>query len=275
MIPICGIAGFSLAPNSQIDARRLTRHLLLGILPRGPHATGVAWMGPDGRKMTLEKAGVPANRFVAVADAMPPRGASTVLGHTRYATKGSPKVNANNHPIASGRIVGTHNGVISNDDALFAELGAERHGKVDSEAIFALLSSGRASEATDLLPRVKGDAALAWVDRAMRGCLNLAVLEGRPLAMGQDRDGSFFYASTSLILTRATKAAGVTLDWNERVEDWSYLRVRDGVVLDYLPIPEPVKPAPSWAAQEFGYGDEAWDAYINRYGDPQQSSLWK
>jgi glucosamine 6-phosphate synthetase-like amidotransferase/phosphosugar isomerase protein len=64
-----------------------------------------------------------------------------VIGHTRLQTKGDYRLNVNNHPIVAGRIVGVHNGLISNDDRLFKEFGKwiDRAGKVDSEVIFRLL----------------------------------------------------------------------------------------------------------------------------------------
>ena len=47
-------------------------------------------------------------------------GPVSVLGHCRAATDGAPSVYENNHPIRSGGIVGTHNGIISNTNALFS-----------------------------------------------------------------------------------------------------------------------------------------------------------
>ncbi|WP_206213239.1 class II glutamine amidotransferase [Victivallis lenta] len=60
----------------------------------------------------------------------------TLIGHTRWKTVGTPMVNGNNHPIATERCVGTHNGTIMNHNDLFHEFGWQRTGQVDSEAIF-------------------------------------------------------------------------------------------------------------------------------------------
>jgi glutamine phosphoribosylpyrophosphate amidotransferase len=56
-------------------------------------------------------------------------------------TKGSPILNTNNHPIIAGRVIGVHNGIINNDDALFSKYAnrIERAGQVDSEIIFRLI----------------------------------------------------------------------------------------------------------------------------------------
>ena len=59
-------------------------------------------------------------------------------------TKGHPTILANNHPIRHGAVVGIHNGIIVNDDELFAGHGIERaepEMTVDSEAIFALVDA--------------------------------------------------------------------------------------------------------------------------------------
>ena len=64
-----------------------------------------------------------------------------LIGHTRFRTVGTPMVNGNNHPIATERCVGTHNGTIMNHNDLFHEFGWERTGQVDSEAIFRCADS--------------------------------------------------------------------------------------------------------------------------------------
>ena len=58
------------------------------------------------------------------------------MGHTRYATLGSPSINSNNHPIRTGNTIGTHNGSIYNHKELFQKYNMTRFAQVDSEAIF-------------------------------------------------------------------------------------------------------------------------------------------
>ena len=63
-----------------------------------------------------------------------------MIGHTRAKTKGTEYNNANNHPIVACRVVGVHNGMISNDDDLFdVDESLIRKGQVDSEIIFRLI----------------------------------------------------------------------------------------------------------------------------------------
>jgi len=64
------------------------------------------------------------------------------IGHTRAKTKGTQYLNVNNHPIVSGKVVGVHNGMISNDEDIFRmDKELVRKGTVDSEVIFSLLDN--------------------------------------------------------------------------------------------------------------------------------------
>lgn len=73
----------------------------------------------------------------------------SIMGHCRAKTKGSQLYNVNNHPIVRKKVVGVHNGHISNDDAIFSTHGLKRNGEVDSEALFALIES--TAEKTDTI----------------------------------------------------------------------------------------------------------------------------
>lgn len=67
---------------------------------------------------------------------------TSVIGHCRYPTKGSESNNLNNHPLIVNHIIGVHNGMISNDDALFKGFKSQfnRLGEVDTEIIFQLIA---------------------------------------------------------------------------------------------------------------------------------------
>src|SRR6185437_13845675 len=93
------------------------------------------------------------------------------LVHVRDYTKGHPRIEANNHPIRHGAVVGVHNGIIFNDDDLMEQHGFERAEPlmtVDSEAIFALAEA--AWGAASAFEQLNGSMATAWLDeRRARG----------------------------------------------------------------------------------------------------------
>lgn len=93
------------------------------------------------------------------------------IGHTRFPTKGSPKDNNNNHPIVTSRVVGVHNGSITNDDDVFESFAINnRKGMVDSEVIFRLIelylmSNYPIYEATKRSFKfIKGDCTISFID---------------------------------------------------------------------------------------------------------------
>lgn len=223
---MCGICGFSSARNQTINSRNLARHLLLGIEERGRHATGVAWN--NGGETWLCSAAIPANEFVADLPLLGSTG--TFIGHTRWATQGSPANNDNNHPIDVGGIVGVHNGVIFNDDDLFDRIGAEKRiAQVDSEAIFAyLLHSGLPT--VEALTHLQGSAAVAWYEEKEPEVLHLARVSSSPLVVATTLCGSTMFASTEHCLTKSATAMGVALVDVESVPEGTYLQVVEGQV---------------------------------------------
>jgi glucosamine--fructose-6-phosphate aminotransferase (isomerizing) len=205
---MCGIAGYSLAPDSAVNRTVAGRALLAGIAERGADAVGFAYRSE--RAVTTHKQRTGASALLE--HIFVPTEATQLLVHVRDYTKGHPSLAANNHPIRHGAVVGVHNGVIVNDDELFAALEIERAEPgmtVDSEIIFALAeqSRGRTGRA---LEQLVGSMATAWLDEG-RAELLVARGMGRPLWIGTTR-GALFFASTRQAL--------------ELVEQYSRLRLR-------------------------------------------------
>lgn len=231
---MCGIAGFCLNKDERFNARKVSEILLNEIVIRGEDATGCAWVqptdSPGGRPtIAVSKAPVPADLFSPYLEKMPTKTQRVIL-HTRWATQGSPSNNLNNHPIVSGKIVGVHNGHLSNDKAVFKNLRSERRAQVDSEAAFALIDQTKYAPA-DVLRSLEGRASLAWLDARDKRDLHLARCDGSPLAIGSTVKGSFFFASTRELLERACDKAKVNLAWCEDVLPYTYLRIRNGEIV--------------------------------------------
>jgi glucosamine 6-phosphate synthetase-like amidotransferase/phosphosugar isomerase protein len=212
---MCGIAGYSLSPRSEVDRTRAAQALLAAIADRGADAVGYAHRSPgrlpvvhkqrSGASAVLERIAIPADAW-------------QVLLHVRDYTKGHPRIAANNHPVRHGTVVGIHNGKIANDDELMARHGfrrAEPGMTVDSEVIFALAEATRSSARG--FEDFRGSMAAAWLDEREPDLLYLARGVGRPLWLGTT-GRELFFASTVQALEIAERYTGLRLRKRELAE---------------------------------------------------------
>src|SRR5918994_3188367 len=159
---MCGIAGYSLSGSSNVDRTLAAQALLAGIAERGADAVGYAHRGPSA-SVTVHKRRSGASELLDELHV--PSASTQVLVHVRDYTKGHPTIEANNHPIRHGSVVGIHNGIILNDEEIFARHGFERAAPrmtVDSEAIFAIAEKSNSSPKA--LEELCGSMATAWLD---------------------------------------------------------------------------------------------------------------
>ena len=224
---MCGICGASLVTQDTVDVQSLAREMLLGIEDRGRHATGLAWEASG--DVWIDKAPIPASTFTT---RMPDLSATRAfLGHTRWASQGSPSNPLNNHPIDADGVVGIHNGVLSNDDDIFALLGEDlRRGEVDSEAIFALLRHGDLP-VEEALPLLRGSAAIAWLDTTSPNVVHVARVSSSPVVVGVTRTGSALFGSTPGCLKRVQRLTG-ELETISSLEEGTYLAFHEGEIVD-------------------------------------------
>ncbi len=212
---MCGIAGYSLSPDSTVDRTLAAQALLAGIAERGADAVGFAHRTGDGTVAVTKLRG---GASALLDEISLPHETTQALLHVRDYTKGTPDIEVNNHPIRHGAIVGVHNGVIENDDALLARYGIERQTPemtVDSEAIFALMdrreSNGRA------LRELRGTLAIGWLDERRPDTVFLARGCSRPLWLGQTAT-ELFFASTRRALAIVEAALKMRFDAREMKE---------------------------------------------------------
>jgi glucosamine 6-phosphate synthetase-like amidotransferase/phosphosugar isomerase protein len=205
---MCGIAGYSLSPDSPLGRTLTAQALLAGIAERGADAVGYASRGPDGEIAVTKLRGGASALLDEIAVSPDAR---DVLIHVRDFTKGHPEITANNHPIRHGAVVGVHNGIIANDDELLEKYGIERaepEMTVDSEAIFALMELHRNDARA--LAELRGAMATAWLDERDPQRLFLARGVARPLLLGRI-EGAVLFASTRRALTIVEAALHVKL----------------------------------------------------------------
>ena len=224
---MCGIAGFSLDPESTVDRTLAAQALLAGISERGADAVGYAHRGAaSNTRVTKLRGGASA----LLDELAVPAETQQALIHVRDFTKGHPDIEANNHPIRHGTVVGIHNGIVLNDDALLARYDLERaepHMTVDSEAIFALMEL-RAHDPR-ALSELRGAMAAAWLDDRDGAVLYVARGRMRPLWLALSDDGLYF-ASTRRALTIVAAALRTHLDIRE-VREGRLLHVVAGRVV--------------------------------------------
>jgi glucosamine 6-phosphate synthetase-like amidotransferase/phosphosugar isomerase protein len=224
---MCGIAGYSLSSRSGVDRTLAAQALLAGIADRGADAVGYAYRGPKDRYPVVKKQRTPASLMLERIEVATT--ANEVLVHVRDYTKGHPSIQANNHPVRHGPVVGIHNGIIVNDDELLAPHScarAEPRMTVDSEAIFALAAHSRNDPRA--LEALAGAMAAAWLDQREPGTLFAARGVGRPLWLGRGREEVFF-ASTRAALEIASEYIQVKLRLGE-VRNGTFFALRAGRV---------------------------------------------
>ncbi len=223
---MCGIAGYSLNPDSSVRRTLAAQALLAGIAERGADAVGYAHRGSSAA-VTVHKRRSGASELLSELHV--PAASTQVLVHVRDYTKGHPTIEANNHPIRHGSVVGIHNGIIVNDEEIFAHYGFERAHPdmtVDSEAIFALAEHSAGSP--EALEELHGAMATAWLDERNASTLFIARAAGRPLWIGT-AGKELFFASTRAALDLLEQTVRLSLRKRE-LDEGTLLRIEDGRV---------------------------------------------
>ena len=205
---MCGIAGYSFSSESRVDRTLAAQALFAVIAERGSDAVGYAYRS-EREPVVVHKQRTGASELLETVSI--PDSTTEALLHVRDYTKGHPSLAANNHPIRHGAVVGIHNGIIANDEEIFARYGfqrAEPGMTVDSEAIFALVEE--ADDRRAALEELYGSMATAWLDERVPEALFLARGLGRPLWVGEGKS-EFLFASTEEALALAQEYLDVPL----------------------------------------------------------------
>lgn len=188
---MCGIVGMCFRRNSKHgnkhDAARRQGFtaMLSAAQVRGSAATGVVLISRGSAtakpKARIFKAPLPAKKFIQTAkykDLMSHMNqySLSIIGHTRAVTGGAlagAGDNKNNHPHWTDNVVGVHNGVVSNDDALWRQYKnfISPIGNCDSEVIFAVIQHKLA-----VMPDWDTERAVAETHRELKGYAALALV---------------------------------------------------------------------------------------------------
>lgn len=198
---MCRILGFSMGETPEdLDNGEIAALLFPALVAGGPHAYG--WMTWDGESIEHQKFPGRADTKQAwegILEDVDPE-ARWMVGHTRFATHGSPERNINNHPVLHRDLIGVHNGVLSNHEDILEITGREDETcEVDSEAIFAAVQKWGPVKG---LRRVKGSLVTVYADRRKPKFLYIGRSRGRQLTIGWSEKGNLFFASEQQALLK-------------------------------------------------------------------------
>ncbi len=215
---MCGIIGMisgKLPEGYWGDACSLVRNLFLVCESRGRDATGYVARtcpldSPASGSTLVAKRPLKASEFIETNEftRLFHRRCSSVIGHCRAATHGSPQVNANNHPHIGERLVLVHNGICTNAAELEDKFLLPVSTECDSEAILRLIETmpDPLAGLNLALTEVQGSMAVAIYDSRV-DCVWLTSNGGRPLWLAHlPKLRSWIFGSTDAILLQATRS---------------------------------------------------------------------
>jgi len=214
---MCGIFGLVPGMNTRFTQpllRQAVKRLFLLSENRGKEASGLAIRGRD--DLIVHRAPFAASRLIKtrayarIMDQVLPESFrpgdpsfKAVIGHSRLTTNGFQGICTNNQPVRAGALVGVHNGIIVNVDALWRDNSQlTRHYDVDTEVLMAMLDARlTAGEALQ--------AALAAIFSRIEGTVSTGILF-------EDRDMLLLASNTGSLYVCRSRDDGVLMFTSER-----------------------------------------------------------
>lgn len=155
---MCGIFGFVVSveqnrPSNLVE--RVLSHLARASESRGKDSSGLVLQHIGQQRMRVFKGNLRITQLLECSQvrgafretdevAETPRdGTISAMGHSRLVTNGSQLQNDNNQPVIKDGVIGIHNGIITNDAAIWAgHPTLAREYEIDTEALLTLVAEG-------------------------------------------------------------------------------------------------------------------------------------
>ncbi|MEK9569890.1 MAG: hypothetical protein VW124_12845 [Paracoccaceae bacterium] len=120
-------------------------------------------------------------------------GSFSAIGHSRLMTNGRNSLNVNNQPVNVNDLVGVHNGIIVNDDEIWAKLNDSGRSELDTEALISLVL--RYSDSND-----KFENAIAKAFSLIEGNASIALISARleDLYLATNNGSLYLWTNTDL-----------------------------------------------------------------------------
>jgi len=207
---VCGIIGATGAP----DAREIVLDGLHRLEYRGYDSAGIALVGEGDVWRARAAVGTHSVDELAELCQLSPDGRLTAIGHTRWATHGSPTAeNAHPHLDCTGRVAVVHNGIIENHTELAEGLVARGHhfaSETDTEVIAHLIEEkvavgqtlAEALRATVGLLRGSFSVAVVWAEDPET---IVAARRAAPLVVGLDDHAALLASDIPALLGRTRR----------------------------------------------------------------------
>ncbi len=233
---MCGLAGVILKPQARKpqDWQHLKEAyelLFKAAESRGRQASGLVVVNNDGKFMHIKgnmtsSSLIKTDAYQKVIDFIGVK-TTCVMAHTRMPTTGTVLNPKNNHPIRVGAVIGAHNGIIGNVDALYTKFKYERLGEVDSEILIRFAETSIVPKTKkidvdsfhDKMKEVTGQVVFTFMNLHEPKLVHL-VRPDYPLVVRYSAQlGAYLWTSEYNHMTDALKG---------RTKDWSFLNTATG-----------------------------------------------
>lgn len=248
---MCGIFGVAAAKNGRLDPRSLRRALSTlahESQSRGKDSSGLVFYDDSAQACRVIKGAVKLGDLLRAREARrllsdalgawaeEHDGASfAVMGHSRLVTNGTQLDDENNQPIVKDGLIGIHNGIIVNDDAIWeANPDLQRQCKIDTEVMLAMLRK-------QLDMGHDSPAAIARTNRQIEGTVSTAILDPGSRSMTlftnngslytlSNKEDVLFFASEYYPLSLLARRLGLDSDGPYRLQQ---VATGSGLKLDF------------------------------------------